>query len=706
MRRSIILAATCLFSSLVVAAPLLPEQLQLRVAVQPNIDLGLTGNSMFNPRFFDGKIYANQINTPCFGRYPSGDSSPEMVVNNSGNNTLEHRMVAPFRGTNATKYVLGSSSAIASAAYFTRYDFDGNNPVSIDTPDLQLVDAFDWVDENTIIFADYTSGNRKRLYLATVVAEPFAVTKSTAWNANGYITTGVSTRIRNVRKGDVYSGYVYYGDAGVATGNFYALNLATGAETLLGSVTGLTGATTSYGVWTVLERGGYLYVQTSDNGIHVYNMSNATTLGASFATYSKAQLDAITGGSAQYFGLDVTHDGKKMLVGGLAGNVYELEGLSVPYQPEQLQLRTTIQPSFDLGITGNSMFNPRFFDGKVYANQINVPCFGRYASGSIVPEVAVNNSSDTTWEHRMVAPFRGSNRKTYLLGSSSAFTPATTTFARYNYDGSAPVTVDSPDTLTVDAFDWIDDDTVIYAIYTSGQRNKLYLADVVGEPFTVTKSTAWNANGYVTTSAGRIRNVRKGDLYPGYAYYGNAGAATANFYALNLATGAETLLGSVSALTGATTSYGLWTVVERDGYLYVQTTDNGVYVYKLTDATTLGSLHATYTKQQLDALTGGSTQYFGLDVTPNGGKLLLGGLEGKVYELEGRPTLTIARSGADVVLAWPASGNAMVLQSSTAISTSFVDMDPQHSVIVNDGQNTVTLPLGSGSTYFRLRKAQ
>ncbi len=705
MRKHLILGLTCLAAVAMEAAPLLPEQLQLRVTVQPSFDLSIAGNSMFNPRFFDGKIYANQINNPCFGRYPSGSSSPEMLVNNSGNNPLEHRMVVPFRGANRTNYLLGSSSAAAATTTFARYDFDGNNPITVDSPDAQTVDAFDWVDDDTIIYAIYNpSANRKRLCLADVVAEPFAVTKNTTWNANGYLTTGVSTRIRNVRKGDVYSGYAYYGDAGVATANFYALNLATGAETLLGSVSGLTGATTSYGLWTVVERDGYLYVQTSDNGIYVYSMANATTLGTLFTTYTKTQLDAITGGSSQYFGLDVTRDGKKLLLGGLGGNVYELEGLNVPYQPEQVQLRVTYQPSLDLGIAGNSMFNPRFFDGKVYANQINTPCFGRYASGSAVPEVVVNNSGDNTLEHRMVAPFRGANRKTYLIGSSSA-AASTKTFTRYFFDGSGPTIVESPDILIVDAFDWVDDDTVIYAVYTAGSRNKLYLADVVAEPFAVTLNTTWNASGFIATSASRIRNVRKGDLFSGYAYYGDAGVATAKFYALNLATGAETLLGSVSGLTGATSSYGLWTVVERDGYLYVQTTDNGIYVYSMVNATTLGSLVATYTKGQMDALTGGSTQYFGLDVSPNGRNLLLGGLEGKVYELEGRTVLTIAKSKTDVALSWPATAGPMVLQSSASLSADFVDMDPQPAVVQNEEMNTVTLPLGTASQFFRLRKA-
>ena len=330
MKKELILMTTCLVASLAQATPIQPEKLLLGVTVQPSADLGISGNSMFNPRFFDGKVYANQINVACFGRYPSGSPIPEMLVDNSTNNSMEHRMVAPFRGSFSSTYLLASSSAAASTTNFTRYDYDGSNPVTTDAPDWLTVSAFDWVDNDTIIYAVYTSGYRNRLYLADVAAEPFTVTKNTLWNADGYAATSVSKRIRNVRTGDVFSGFAYYGDAGQNTNpNFYALNLATGVETLLGNAGTLTGSG-SYGIWTVLERDGHLYVQTTDNGVQIYNMTDATTLGSLHATYTKQELDALTGGSAQYFGLDVTPDGKTMLLGGLGGSVFELLEKSDP----------------------------------------------------------------------------------------------------------------------------------------------------------------------------------------------------------------------------------------------------------------------------------------------------------------------------------------------------------------------------------------
>jgi hypothetical protein len=367
----------------------------------------------------------------------------------------------------------------------------------------------------------------------------------------------------------------------------------------------------------------------------------------------------------------------------------------------------TINPSAELGIPASSMFNARLFDDRIFANQINNPCFGRYLWGSNTAEVLINNNGNNLLEHRMVAPFRGSTRLTYMLASSSAAAP-TTTFTRYDWDGNNPLGMDTPDVLSADAFDWVDNDTIVYAIYTSGNRTKLYLADVTAEPFSLTLNTAWNANGYVATGVSqRIRNVRVGGLYRGYAYYGDGNNnSSPKFYAINLATGADTLLGSLGTLTGGG-SFGIWTVLERDGYLYVQTTDNGVFVYKMTDATTLGSLYTTYTKAQLDAIAGYTgAQYFGLDVSADGRKLLLSGLEGKVFALGTRPALTISKSGAALVLSWPGSGvAAQALQSSISLEAGgFSDLAPEPTIQSDGEVNTVTLPLGTASAFFRLRK--
>ena len=376
-----------------------------------------------------------------------------------------------------------------------------------------------------------------------------------------------------------------------------------------------------------------------------------------------------------------------------------------PLQPGQLQPRATLHLSGDLGIGGATMYNARFFDGSIYVCQLNTLGIGRYPSGSPVPDMAVTSDK----EHRMLAPFRGANSKTYLLASSGVGADG---FSRFDYTGANRQDAPALDAMKVEGFDWVDNDTIIYAVYTSGSRSRLYLADVVADPFAVNRNTTWNANGYITTSvSARIRNVRVGDVYSGYAYYGDAGQNNnPNFYAVNLATGAETLLGNAGALTGSG-SFGLWTVVERGGYLYVQTTDNGIQVYQLTDATTLGPLVATYDPATLMAVTGWSGQFWGFDVTSNGQSMVLSGGEGFVFEL-GQPILSIVKSGDQAVLSWPNSvfspsiqptiGN--VLQSSLNLtSPSFADETAP--VVISGKFNTVTVPLTHATSFYRLRRA-
>jgi hypothetical protein len=330
MKKLTLLALASLAASLLQAAePFTVEQLQLRVRVRPNYNLGLTANSMYNPRFFNGDIYAVQINTYCFARYPSGSSIPSLAV---AETTAQTRMVAPFPGALSTTYLLASGGTLSP---FIRYNFDGNNPVEAAFPDGEKVESFDWVGNNTIICTDYT--NKRRLYLVNVTAQPFALAKNTSWPGGlGYITSAASTRIRNVRVGQTYSNYAYYGDNGVAANpKVYALNLTTGVETevghwdgtLLAYTDGSAGSarTGSWGLWTVVERGGYLYLQSSDNGIQVFRMSGPTTLAEKVRTYELQDLNNVThDGDRAIYGFDVAPDGQGLLLGSFTGNVYEL----------------------------------------------------------------------------------------------------------------------------------------------------------------------------------------------------------------------------------------------------------------------------------------------------------------------------------------------------------------------------------------------
>ncbi|HPY32112.1 MAG TPA: hypothetical protein PLT00_06630 [Verrucomicrobiota bacterium] len=722
MKKTLILAACCLAATFAYASPIPSGKLKLITQVNPSADLSLQPGSMFNPRYADGDIYANQIGAigvACFGRYPSGGGTATLLVNPPSH---EFRMVIPFRGAYANTYLLcsgGTDWGGNNYNTFTRLDYNHNEYSSyaeVQFVDDQLVEGFDWADDENIICTDYLGGNRNRLYLAKVTADPFEITPNTRWNANAYVTTSITGRIRNVRTGmgEGYSDYAYYGDNQVAASpKVFALNLETGLETELGSWSGDLkagtaggAATGSWGLWTVVACDGYIYLQSSDDGIQVFKMNSPTSMGDLVTWYTKEELDEVTGGTPAHYGFDVTPDGKRMILGSYAmGPIFELGWKDAPYEAEELQLRAAMEMSQDLGTAiPTTLFNPRFFDGYAFVNQINTFGFGIYPSGSATPKLVVDNAGII--EHRMITPFRGAYRSTYLLGSSQAAAPGNNYFSRYDFDGGNRVDVSTPSGNVAAGFDWVDDDTIIYVAYNpSGDRKNLYLVDVVAEPFQLTANTTWNANGYAPTSvSGRIRNVRVGDVYNGYAYYGDAGVNDhPNFYALDLATGQETLLGNAGTLTGGG-SFGIWTVLERGGFLYVQTTDNGIQVYSMVDATTLGSLFATYSHDLLKTITGYTReQFWGLDVTPDGRRLLLAGT-GTAYEF-GPPNIFISLSGSDLELSWYKFVTGGIVQASDSIiAPDFKDLDPQPYIFEDGNVNKAVVPLGAESKFYRLRK--
>lgn len=67
-------------------------------------------------------------------------------------------------------------------------------------------------------------------------------------------------------------------------------------------------------------------------------------------------------------------------------------------------------------------------------------------------------------------------------------------------------------------------------------------------------------------------------------------------------------------------------------------------------------------------------------------------------------SLSIRRSGNNLVLSWPVSAAPFTLQATSTLSPpAWADVQPPPTIIVVDGQNTVTLPIGPGNRFFRLR---
>lgn len=296
--------------------PLPGESLGVRTVIEIGNDLGYN-NSLYNPRSFNGKNYIAQINsnTKGLGCYPVDSPVYEalaVIVDEPG-----ARMAAPFP---ADDYILAAGDH--GNDLFSRFDPNLSLDSRVFATNLAVrPSSYDWVDEDTIIHNSYMSGLRQNLYLTNVNADPFQVTANTTWNTNGYVTTPASTRIRNVRVGDIYSGYAYYGDAAATTAGFWAIDLATGVSTQLGTLE-ITGSG-SWGLWTVKELDGYLYVHTTHDGIYIYNMTDATTLGALHTRYTQNVLDALVENTDSKNGFDVVADGARMLITAGRGRAIE-----------------------------------------------------------------------------------------------------------------------------------------------------------------------------------------------------------------------------------------------------------------------------------------------------------------------------------------------------------------------------------------------
>ncbi len=311
-------------------APVPSESLKVGTVIDIGKELAAR-SSMYNPRSFDGKNYVAQINAPqrAVGCYPVGSTRYEALADIKDG--AEVRMAGAFP---AADYVLLAGGA--SSDFFSRIDPNLNLATRVFTTNLPVTpSSFDWVDDDTIVHTSYKSGLRNNLYLTDIKADPFQVTANTTWNANGYVAAGTTTRIRNVRVGDVYRGYAYYGDSGVNTAGFWAINLATGVPTRLGTVD-VTGDG-SWGVWTVKEVDGFVYIHTTHNGIYVFNLTDATTLGAFSTLYTKETLDALAEDTNPNWGFDVVEGGARMLLSAGVGRVIEIIDARTANAPDPLR---------------------------------------------------------------------------------------------------------------------------------------------------------------------------------------------------------------------------------------------------------------------------------------------------------------------------------------------------------------------------------
>jgi hypothetical protein len=73
-----------------------------------------------------------------------------------------------------------------------------------------------------------------------------------------------------------------------------------------------------------------------------------------------------------------------------------------------------------------------------------------------------------------------------------------------------------------------------------------------------------------------------------------------------------------------------------------------------------------------------------------------------VVQTPGSPTLTLTRSGANVILSWPASAPGFNLQENTSVKQTGGWSAVGQSVVLANGTNFVTVPISAGNLFFRL----
>ena len=422
------------------------------------------------------------------------------------------------------------------------------------------------------------------------------------------------TATARIRAFSYASGYIYVcgnGNGNASDRDVYAINVADQTVTDMG--VDVPGTDKGYGT----IRSGNLLITLTRSAIYVWDLTSATAADpASIDTYTSAQL---SGGASMY---SLSHSDERLMIGwGANTRVFDAAPRVLPLLSGELGLKRTMTMS------AGSVYNPRMYGGEVYGVDITVAgSVNRYAAGSTTPDASKDLGGLPS---RMLSPMGGDSTNWVIASGSSE--SGNDYFKRFDYATMQNETnaVNGVADLEPNSFDWVDSDTIVSLSYQI--RDRLYLFDVVADPFSTTLSTAWNASGYTNTAAGiRIRNIRVGDWYNGYAYYADSTVANPTIYAVDLGTGAQTAIGSLTVTLGYA---GVWQCKEIEGYMYLQTTTDGIYVYDMTDATTLGTLYTHHTKAQLDAVAGAAAHSYGSDVADRGRTIILGRAATAIAEL-------------------------------------------------------------------------
>ncbi|MDD4018529.1 MAG: hypothetical protein PHV28_11365, partial [Kiritimatiellae bacterium] len=163
------------------------------------MNISITSGSAYNPRICGDEIFGSRLGStvaqPCgIARFLSGSTTPDVLQTY----TNDARMISVMGGgTNKTWVIAAGGNG---NDYFSRMDYATLSNRVFATGGAIRANTFAWVDEDTIIASSYMGGSRTNLYLFDITADPFTVTPNTTWNANGYVATPVTERIRSIAK--------------------------------------------------------------------------------------------------------------------------------------------------------------------------------------------------------------------------------------------------------------------------------------------------------------------------------------------------------------------------------------------------------------------------------------------------------------------------------------------------------------------------
>jgi len=413
------------------------------------------------------------------------------------------------------------------------------------------------------------------------------------------------------------SGYIYVcgnGNGNADDRDVYAIRVSD--QSVIDMGIDVPGTDKGYGI----VREGNTLIALTRSAIYVWNLTSSTSADpASVDTYTSAQL---SGGASMY---SLSYSEGRLLIGWVANTrVFD----AAPRVPALLSGELALQRTMTM--SAGSIYNPRMCGEDVYGVDISAPgSVNRYAPGSTTPDASKDLGALPS---RMLSPM-GGNSTNWVIASGSS-EGGNDYFKRFDYATMANETNAMNDVgdLEPNSFDWVDSDTLISVSYQI--RNRIYLFDVVADPFSTTSNTSWNANGYVDAAAGiRMRNIRVGDWYNGYAYFADSLVVDPTIYAIDLATGVITSIGTGAFTDVGGYADGAWQCQEVEGYMYLQTTSDGIYVYDMTDATTLGTLYTHHTQAQLQAAAGVAASSYGSDVADSGRTIIWGRSSTAVAEL-------------------------------------------------------------------------